>query len=362
MSGAICAKCGARLSLDALGNSGCPVCESRASSEVNSETAYWPPKSRQSPHESNGSNRSSQRERPSNGTATSKKDDGPRELLLRFLCPSCAAALTVPLRSLGINEKCPGCREPLTVPTLDDDVVGFDLLRNSAGAHRPCARGPTKFADSETRTTAPESPTRPPVSPPLVDVKKNGGHAATSSEPSKSSSSPTRHSERDPSSPFFRVKLEEHRHTEDHVESADAPAPATRTGGARRVSSSTSLNPRHARYFVYYFIVLAPFLNVLLMPITHVIINAGISLLIAFIWLFIGRWIARVLTPLVLAAVFRSVRCPGCGESHPFVSQWNCTCGYHDHRQRHLLLFRCPKCSADHGYFDCPVCQATILL
>lgn len=47
------------------------------------------------------------------------------DLLLRFLCPNCERRLTVPMRSLGIEEECPGCRKRILIPTLDETVTGF---------------------------------------------------------------------------------------------------------------------------------------------------------------------------------------------------------------------------------------------
>lgn len=76
------------------------------------------------------------------------------------------------------------------------------------------------------------------------------------------------------------------------------------------------------------------------------------------VWLIVGRWIARWLLPLVIS----TLRCPGCDEELDCVKVWNCGCGYHDHRERHVLGFACPKCGKTCGHVDCPRCDATILL
>ena len=75
-------------------------------------------------------------------------------------------------------------------------------------------------------------------------------------------------------------------------------------------------------------------------------------------WLIGGRWIAYYLVPLFVS----TLTCPGCGEQIDAVNVWNCNCGYHDHRERHILVKRCPKCGKAAGHIDCPRCSCTILL
>jgi hypothetical protein len=75
-------------------------------------------------------------------------------------------------------------------------------------------------------------------------------------------------------------------------------------------------------------------------------------------WVILGRWIARRLVPLFVTKVI----CPGCSEDIETVGVWNCACGFHDHRERHLLSGKCPKCGAFASHLDCPQCSATILL
>ena len=75
-------------------------------------------------------------------------------------------------------------------------------------------------------------------------------------------------------------------------------------------------------------------------------------------WLIGGRWIAYYLVPLFVS----TLTCPGCGEQIDAVNVWNCSCGYHDHRERHILIKRCLKCGKAAGHINCPRCSATILL
>lgn len=344
MQGNNCPHCGANFSAQAPPNSCCSVCWGSLSAETNS---------------------SSQNGIPS------------RELLLRFPCPSCCSSLTTPLRSLGIQEKCPGCRQPVTVPTLDAQVVGIEVVRNAFGPVNSRTGSFSHTRKSETRplstgesdadkTLPPNRPSRVTSTaevitpPPVPPYPRDTNHTERRHPKANINPAVSRPKRRDRTSPFFNADDDNPQSPVERTETT--PEQSEFVGSARRTYSGSSINPRHARYIVYYFIRFAPYINVLMLPITFPLGHAGPSYLFAFVWFFIGRWVADRITPIVLAAVFRSVRCPGCGESHPFVSQWNCSCGYHDHRLRHLLLFKCPKCSLPHDHFNCPACDATILL
>lgn len=77
-----------------------------------------------------------------------------------------------------------------------------------------------------------------------------------------------------------------------------------------------------------------------------------------FIWLLIGRRVAVLLLPVLISRV----KCPGCGEEISPVGIWNCGCGFHAHRERHILSGSCPKCGNRTGHLNCPRCDCTILL
>ena len=84
-------------------------------------------------------------------------------------------------------------------------------------------------------------------------------------------------------------------------------------------------------------------------------------LVVAFGWLFlpaIGISIPRMITPLLI----QTYTCPGCHEEYPSVNVWNCTCGFHDHKERHILRFKCPLCGKRFNRTDCLRCGATIRL
>ena len=77
-----------------------------------------------------------------------------------------------------------------------------------------------------------------------------------------------------------------------------------------------------------------------------------------FIWLLLGRAIAYLFVPLFIS----TLSCPGCQEEIDAVGIWRCGCGFHPHRERHILAGRCPKCGKATGHVNCPRCQCTILL
>lgn len=77
-----------------------------------------------------------------------------------------------------------------------------------------------------------------------------------------------------------------------------------------------------------------------------------------FIWLLLGRPVAYLLVPLFIS----TVSCPGCDEDIDAVGIWRCRCGFHPHRERHILAGRCPKCGKATEHVNCPRCQCTILL
>jgi hypothetical protein len=75
-------------------------------------------------------------------------------------------------------------------------------------------------------------------------------------------------------------------------------------------------------------------------------------------WFLFGGRIALRLLPLFVSRI----ECPGCQEEIEPVGVWNCSCGFHDHKEHHILGKVCPKCGNRIGHIDCPRCDATILL
>jgi len=83
---------------------------------------------------------------------------------------------------------------------------------------------------------------------------------------------------------------------------------------------------------------------------------------LGFLWLPFGYLPARLLTPIILALIVQRLTCPSCHEVHELVERWQCSCGYMDHRERNILLYRCPVCRGYIGHTKCDRCDATILI
>lgn len=80
------------------------------------------------------------------------------------------------------------------------------------------------------------------------------------------------------------------------------------------------------------------------------------------LWLLFGwpasNFIAWRLTPLFVS----HFHCPGCEEEYSVHGRWKCACGYTDHREQHVLRFRCPMCKSWIGHMACLRCESTIIL
>ena len=78
-----------------------------------------------------------------------------------------------------------------------------------------------------------------------------------------------------------------------------------------------------------------------------------------FFWImpFLGGKISRF----AVRFLMHQYSCPGCHEVHDCVGVWTCGCGYKDHRERHVLAFKCPKCGARFRGGPCQRCDASIL-
>jgi hypothetical protein len=77
-----------------------------------------------------------------------------------------------------------------------------------------------------------------------------------------------------------------------------------------------------------------------------------------WVWFLFGRLVAYRLVPLFIT----KLPCPGCDDERDARDVWNCTCGFHDHQERHILASRCPMCGRTAGHITCRQCNCTILL
>lgn len=134
----------------------------------------------------------------------------------------------------------------------------------------------------------------------------------------------------------------------------------------------TRRNPRLLRQATYHFLWLTPavllMLPVLLnLPLDEPRMSLGTAMAfivsggLAGLWLYFTRYWFEILAPKLASLFIKTAICPGCEAELSLIGQWNCSCGYHDHRQRHLMRFRCPLCSSYTGHINCPHCDVTIL-
>lgn len=126
-------------------------------------------------------------------------------------------------------------------------------------------------------------------------------------------------------------------------------ASAATGGGFFDISSS----PRLVWYASYWLLWLGPpvmscGLFVLSFGTENMILTIPLGLL-SWGWLLIGWRVSRFLADVVTSIFISTLCCPGCGEHHQAVSRWSCGCGYTDHRERHVMMFRCPKCGGTLG-------------
>ncbi len=84
----------------------------------------------------------------------------------------------------------------------------------------------------------------------------------------------------------------------------------------------------------------------------------AMGLILAVMWLIMSRPLLR---ELILPALFPATLCAGCRRIVPLVARWKCGDHFTDHRERHILAFRCNQGHRLEG-FDCPRCKSTILV
>jgi hypothetical protein len=229
---------------------------------------------------------------------------------------------------IGTTAACPGCSKPIAVPLVDKSVAGFD-----------------KIVDCVLRSTSP-----PPTQ----------GHATTAEPSSARDGNLENTDQRLARSPFANASPRQPDNEQVLIPEVVQPNSASAS-----IVAGSRINPRVLRLGCYYGIWLGPiaFLFVALAldgsPVIAFVLTGAF---LAVPWYFLGRLVASRVTPAILAAAVRTIRCPGCQEEIQAVNRWFCSCGYHDHRERNVFLYRCPKCTNRIGHTTCPQCDSTILL
>lgn len=336
----------------------------------------------------------------------------PAELCLRFACHGCRELLviSVPRMSEG-KQHCPACGLDVLLPPLDERVRGVEIIRGPQpppvaaacpACHRrlfvapgalnkpqacPGCRSQLKFklvregepvfrAASAPPSPAPETPAPPPP-------KSNNGAPRSEPKLAPASPSPNGQSSPRPTKPPPKTHA-----AKNSTATATAPAPPTppprpepppapepvpeptgpkplvygesNPGGQHSSTRSPPLlSPRGMRWCIWLVLQFA-------LPITLLVIGSNAHQM-PLVLLGLAFWIPilalpRRLTEFLVPFFVSTIACPGCQEEYEAVSRWSCSCGYHDHREQHILGFHCPKCHSVLGYTDCARCGATIIL
>ncbi|MEX2140461.1 MAG: hypothetical protein WD894_14455 [Pirellulales bacterium] len=318
-----------------------------------------------------------------------------KELCLRFVCSRCQHWLSVPIRSMGMIDKCPGCQTVVKIPALDGYVVGLEEVLKARGERQGVVLGcrcPTcqtivqaakadygrplhcggcgEWFVLQVQSVDAPHPTKPTATP----RKENQPRAAVGTAGGQQLPPPVPPPPSNPPPPPAQPEDDWRRHSpfavsassaeDDELPEIDELLAKPSNLQSSRFEAGPRLSPRWARYFFRYGIWWGPTAAMLLIGASSSEPALALFLIgISFVplWFVVGGLLSRLLTPVILASILRTVRCPGCGDQLPAVGRWSCGCGYHDHRERNVFLFKCPKCSGRVGHIDCPRCDSTIL-
>lgn len=324
----------------------------------------------------------------SEGTAPCDPSENHKELLLRYYCPGCKRRHLVSLSQLGNKARCPECGENFSFPTLTGTIIGLDEVATHLSkispptwkAQCPACDHAIDIAhghlggDFRCNTcgallrTEVSQVGRSVAEPSLCPVSQGAEHRpAPTVRPA--GARPTAHS---PAGRSHVTAVSPYAQTTDSPVEADGVdvvtedrRPHSSPHRSARVRSAMPISPRVVRNLLHYGIWLGP-----IVFLTLVALSAGRERAIALFcvsivtvpWFMFGHWPARWITPLVLGALFRSIRCPRCHEQYPAVNLWSCGCGYQPPSEKNVFLFRCKLCSASVGHIRCERCQTTIFI
>jgi hypothetical protein len=257
------------------------------------------------------------------------------------------------------------------IPTIDERVIGLDVIRWSFPPKKwqSLQRVETAAKQSTGHASPPpinDSP-RPPEPPSAAQPPMHGAGAATASYSERCE--PESHAfDVDTNSPFF-LKVFPKPEKEAGVKHPEIIASPSASSFTSALPRGPNIRPRWVRYAFYGCFRLAPFVVILFL-----IVNGGTSpsedvrvasvmfgVVGLFLWYKFGALVAYPFSYFAMAAIYNSIRCPGCGEAQPVISRWSCACGYNDHRDKNFFLVKCPKCGSRPGYVNCQLCDATVL-
>lgn len=316
------------------------------------------------------------------------------ELCLRFRCAHCDAVLSVPVAQLQQpDQRCPSCAAELVPPTIDRETAGVaDILeRFPARIESRCPHCNHKLAGTSaqlrTRSRCPgcrvwltlklvedppdevetvaETPNRRTVVV-STDESQQTRHGVSARDTRSARDQPSQPADVSDSPVLPRRPLV----STEPEPVFDESAAVVYHQNAGKVQSQSSRGPRQITLFkspravfllIYFTLHGSPFLIY-----TFLIFSGSRppAEVMGFVcpWTLFGfypsRRIARLLTPLLVS----TFHCPHCHEEYEAVGRWTCGCGFTDHRERHVLRFRCPKCDGHLGYYNCDRCGSTIIL
>lgn len=298
----------------------------------------------------------------------------PPELCIRFSCSACRKPLFVLIRKLiGRTElPCPSCQKTVATPPLDEKVGGYTQLLE-AHSIGPQLQTSTKKSSSmkDSDSSLESNQSVPRKTPATAPISRTPGKASASGRPPATERNvsvkvPPMIEERSDA-----LGSDDYYSKEFPDEPDDLPQPIvygsqpkSQTGSFRR--GGGSLQPRVVYRLIYWGLQVgypaATFLLGLYLQSMGDTRRFMPFLAFAILWFIFGwrfsHWIAFYITPLFVS----SIRCPGCQEEYPAVAHHKCSCGFTDHRDRHVLSFKCPKCGSYFGHMNCARCDATILL
>lgn len=293
------------------------------------------------------------------------------ELLLKFSCSHCEQVLNVGIERLAtIKSVCPRCDNPIQFPPLDRNVVGVETILQSnpetLRLHCPeCGRtSKTPVRAALKKWTCPVCKTPAKLKFAAHNVKV----AAPSSIRNEMAPVAIKQTRITPEDLRETADWAQTNNTEEIVASREPDSEAVVYGSAPPKPSTTShlsgflssLSPRTLTWVIW-FILQFPVLLFILLPLAQKSMNIAIVIL-TIAWFIPRLGICTRLTWLIMTLFMKSFRCPHCDEEYEAVGRWGCSCGYVDHKERHIFAFKCPMCKSLLGHANCERCDATILL
>lgn len=270
-----------------------------------------------------------------------------------------------------MKDKCPGCSNVVAVPSLDDKIAGLDIVLKACGAASTIeawaavcpecsnnvrvdlAKVEKAFTCSKCgcqlrATLAADRPTAKDHSRATDTNASSNTNGNTSSHPGANERPSAAYGQCEPSPQEWLAAAAEEPFVPPfmtrpiHSPPNGGPQPWPMQRPAAWIS--------RAVYWGVFILLFFGGTAVRMFPIVF----------LSFIWVVprVGGSLSRFVASFCVDAV----SCPRCQEVYECMAIWNCSCGYHDHEEQHLLRFKCPMCANRIGRINCQRCDSTILL